>query len=266
MPHDNWVRSLGLDTDGSLFVETDNGIRLYDLCLNVPLPAVMSIHPEELMKPENRHLYYRFLATLKEMESIMFLTTYDGGHQYEKGDVVVDAGARIGVFAAKISASVGNEGKVIAIEPEPRSFACLQKNIKANNLINVVPVQKMLWSKTEHRKLYLSGNAAAHSAYLNAFYSSTGEFISVEADTLDNILEELGIESVDFIKMDIEGSEIEALKGMSKILESDLQLAISAYHPAGDTLTHAVIIPQLEQLGFKTVLADGIVQAKRGRE
>jgi len=266
MPHDNWVRSLGLDTDGSLFVEIYNGIRLFDLCPNTSFPAAINIHPQELMKPENRKLYYCFLATLKEIEGIIIRSTYDGCYQFKRGDVVVDAGARVGVFAAKISAAVGNEGRIIAIEPEPRSFSCLQKNIKANSLNNVIPIQKMLWSQAELRKLYISGNSASHSAYCDAFYSSTGESINVEADTLDNILEELGIESVDFIKMDIEGAEIEALKGMQKSLELDLQLAISAYHPVGDTLTHAAIIPQLEQLGFKTTYTDGIVQARKGRE
>ena len=54
MTRDNWVRSLGLDADGSLFVEIDNGIRLYDSCLQHTLPGEIAIAPEDLMKPENR--------------------------------------------------------------------------------------------------------------------------------------------------------------------------------------------------------------------
>jgi hypothetical protein len=99
--------------------------------------------------------------------------------------------------------------------------------------------------------------------YYDAFYSSTGDSISVEADTLDSILEELDLASVDFIKMDIEGSEIEALKGMPKALESQVQLAIAAYHPVKGQFAHTVIAPQLTQLGFKTTFADGIVHAHR---
>ena len=68
-----------------------------------------------------------------------------------------------------------------------------------------------------------------------------GDSIRVEADTLDGILQELGIASVDFIKMDIEGSEIEALKGMRKTLESQVQLAIAAYHPVKGQLAHTII-------------------------
>jgi FkbM family methyltransferase len=263
MSRDNWVRSLGLDIDGNLFVEIDSGIRLYDLCLNHRLPVAVHILPQDLMKSENRKLYYSFLATLKEIESIQFHHMYDGCYQFKRGDVVVDAGARIGTFTAKISAAVGDEGRVIAIEPEPRNFACLQKNIEANRLTNVTAIQKMLWSRAQPLRLILSSNPSSHSAYGDAFYGSTSESVDVEAESLDEILEDLGIGSVDFIKMDIEGSEIEALKGMPKILQSQVQLAIAAYHPVDGKSAHEIIVPQLEQLGFEIALVDGMVQARR---
>jgi FkbM family methyltransferase len=263
MTRDNWVRLLGLDADGNLFVEIDNGIRLYDSCLQHALPGPVAISPEDLMKPENRQLYYRFLTTLKEIEGVIINATYNRSYPFKRGDIVVDAGARIGAFSAKIAASLGEDGRIIAIEPEPRNFSCLRKNIQANRLDNVIAIQKALWSQKQPLDMYLSGNAAAHSVYHDAFYSSTCDSISVEADTLDGILEKLGIESVDFIKMDIEGSEIEALKGMPKALDSQVQLAIAAYHPVEGQLAHTVIAPQLAQLGFKTTFTDGIVHARR---
>jgi FkbM family methyltransferase len=263
MLHDNWVKSLGLDIEGNLFVEIDNGIRLYDLCLNHRLPAAVDILPQDLMKVENRHLYYSFLATLKEIEAIQFHAMYDGHYQFKRGDVVVDAGARIGAFAAKISAAVGEEGRIIAIEPEPRNYACLRKNIEANRLNNVTAIQKMLWSRAQQLDLILSGNSASHSAYCDAFYGSTGKSIPVEAETLDRILEDLGIRSVDFIKMDIEGSEIEALKGMPKTLALQVQLAIAAYHPVEGQLTHKAVVPLLERLDFNSSYREGIVHAQR---
>jgi FkbM family methyltransferase len=263
MPWDNWVKTLGLDTDGTLFVEIENGLRLFDLCLDSRLSAAVAINPNDLMRAENRRLYYRFLSTLKEIEEIFFHSTYDRSYQFKNGDIVVDAGARIGTFAAKASAAVGEEGRIIAIEPEPRNFACLKKNIKANRLHNLIPIPRMLWSERRQLSLYLSANAASHSAYCDAFYGSTGESILVEADSLDNILEGLGIGSADFIKMDIEGSEIEALKGMRKALASHARMAIAAYHPAEDKSAYTVIVPQLDRLGFTVSCAEGIVQARR---
>jgi len=265
MPRDNWVRKMGLDTDGSLFVEIDNGIRLYDLCLETGLPEAVVVRPEDLMRSENRQLYYSFLKTLNEIAGVMFSPLYDGNYNFKGGDVVIDAGARVGVFAAKISAAVGPEGRVIAVEPEPRNYSLLRKNTEANRLHNVITVPKMLWSGPRFLDLYLSDNAAAHSAYFDDFYGSTGESIRVEAASLDDILLGLDIRAVDFIKVDIEGSEIEALKGMERTLKSDVRLAIAAYHPVEGKLSHTVIIPQLELLGFKTTYLDGVVHARRGR-
>jgi FkbM family methyltransferase len=263
MSQDNWVRSLSLDTDGSLCVEIENGIRLFDLCLNDRLPEAIIVRPEALMRPENRQLYHCFLRTLKEIEGVIIQSAYDPRYTAEKGDIIVDAGARIGSFTAKMSTAVGDEGRIIAIEPEPRNYACLLKNIEANQMNNVIAIQKLLWSRTQMLDLYLSANGAAHSVYCDHFYGSTGVSLNAEADSLDNILDELGIDTVDFVKMDIEGSELEAFKGMMKILESDVQLAIAAYHPVDGTLTHAALVEQLKDLGFTAVYEEGIVRAHR---
>lgn len=65
--------------------------------------------------------------------------------------------------------------------------------------------------------------------------------------------------------MDIEGSEVEALKGMTKTLAHDAQLAIAAYHPVEGRLTNEIIIPQLKRLGFKVSFTEeGIVHAIHG--
>jgi FkbM family methyltransferase len=262
MNQENWVKSLGLDTDGTLFVELESGVVLFDASCHASLSETIRILPEVLMEPENRRLYFCFLSTLNEISEIIYKSSYDGFYKYKKGDVVVDAGARIGTFAAKASPVVGEKGKVVAIEPEPRNFARLVKNIEANRFENVIAVQKMLWSQPQASTLYLSAYGAAHSAFCHEFYNSTGESIPVEADTLDNILRDLGIPAVNFIKMDIEGSEGEALKGMKKTLAGGVQVAIAAYHPVEGKPSSTVIVPQLESLGFKVrVLEGGIVQA-----
>ncbi len=255
---------MGLDEDGRLYVEIDCGIRLSDLCWDTPLPRAMAVSPEYLMRPENRQLYYRFLATLNEIDAIVYQSVYDRGCKFHSGDIVVDAGARVGTFAAKVSRLVGEEGRVIAVEPEPQNHACLLKNIRLNRLHNVIPVKKMLWSRTVSLNLYLSRYFAAHSAFDDSFYNPTGDTIIVEGDSLDNIMKAVGVRRVDFIKMDIEGSEIEALEGMESILASEVQMAIAAYHPVAGIPTHRAIIPRLESLGFHThYTSEGIVQASR---
>src|SRR3990172_1247370 len=136
MGGENWVKSLGLDKDGTLFVELESGIILFDTSCHGSLSQAVRVHPEDLMRPENRQLYFCFLTTLNEISEIIYKSSYDEFYQYKRGDVVVDAGARIGTFAAKASLAVGEEGTIIAIEPEPRNFAHLVKNIQANKFKN----------------------------------------------------------------------------------------------------------------------------------
>ena len=263
MSRDKWVTSMDLDTDGTLFVKTEKGITLYDTRLKTSLPKAVNLQPADLKKMENRPLYYHFLATLNEISGVMINALYDSDHLFRKGDVVVDAGARIGTFAAKISAAVGEEGRVTAIEPEPGNYACLLKNIRENGLGNVIPIRKMLWSGQRHMPLYLSGNVFSHSAYCDAFFGLTGESIEVEADSLDNILEEAGIGRMDFIKMEIEGSEVEALKGMEKTLQSDVTMAIAANNPIDGQPTYKDVMTELQRFGFMTAYANEIVRAAR---
>ena len=127
-------------------------------------------------------------------------------------DVVLDVGACFGnttlLFAKKAR-------KVIAIEPEPLNVACLQLNVFINKLRNVCIVKKAAWNCKTRLKLNISEYAGWHSIVLK---ESVIGFIEVEADTLDNIVSELGVEKVNFIKINIEGAEIEALEGGVKNL------------------------------------------------
>ena len=75
--------------------------------------------------------------------------------------------------------------------------------------------------------------------------------VEVEVDTLDNILGELGIKKVDFIKMNIEGAEVEVLKGMEEVLKNDVRLAIAAHHSVNGKPTDETIELQLKQRGFE---------------
>jgi len=81
-----------------------------------------------------------------------------------------------------------------------------------------------------------------------------------------NILrKELEIDKVDFIKMDIEGAEIEALKGMEETLlkNNDVKLAIEAFHVVDGKPTSETIIPQLKNLEFEVCEEGGFVYAKK---
>jgi 3-dehydroquinate dehydratase len=84
--------------------------------------------------------------------------------------------------------------------------------------------------------------------------------IKVDVDTIDNILKELKISKIDFLKMDIEGAEIEALKGAKETLKNkNIKLVIAAYHEIDRRPTYKTIISNLEKMGFRIHREDGIL-------
>jgi FkbM family methyltransferase len=128
------------------------------------------------------------------------------------GSVVVDAGAQIGAFSVKASKQVGGAGIVYAFEPEPENFQYLIANTE--HLNNVRIFNKALWSSEGKKLLYLHPfNVGAHSLYPPR--EGDNGTLEVETTSLDDMIKG----KVDFMKIDVEGAELEVLKGAQHILE-----------------------------------------------
>lgn len=142
-----------------------------------------------------------------------------------QGMTVVDIGAFFGIYTLIAARDVGNEGRVIALEPDPSNFRILENNIKANNLTNVTCLQKAAFDKDTVINLYRHSTPGHHSVIDS---SDIIEVIKVSAIRLDNYLKAIP----DVIKMDIEGGEPKALEGMRRTLEKAGRLVlISKYEP-----------------------------------
>jgi len=125
------------------------------------------------------------------------------------GAIVLDCGANIGVFTRR-SLEQG-AAKVIAIEPAPENIECLRRNFAkeiADGRVVVYP--KGVWDKDHFLTLHVDPhNSAADSVVIHRDGGQEGE--KVPLTTIDKLVPELGLERVDFIKMDIEGAEGRAL-------------------------------------------------------
>jgi FkbM family methyltransferase len=161
------------------------------------------------------------------------------------GDTVVDAGAFPGDFTVFAARRVGPSGKVIAFEPNPVNFKRLQRHVAAFGCTNVVLLPKGLWS----REASMQMGGAGVDTHLGA----QGEH-TVELVTLDGELARLGVAKVDFIKMDIEGAEVEALKGARQTLARQrVNLAIASYHDFEGHPTRRPIEEFVAGLGYTFV-------------
>jgi FkbM family methyltransferase len=138
----------------------------------------------------------------------------------KEGDVVVDVGANIGYYTLLASKLVGKEGRVYAFEPEPENYSFLLKNLKINNVSNVIALQKAVSNKGGTVKLYLcEHNPGGHSIVF-----ARKRFIQVESLTLDEFFKENP--KVDVVKLDIEGGEMLALLGMKSIINRNASIKI----------------------------------------
>ena len=149
----------------------------------------------------------------------------------KKGDVVVDIGANIGYYTLIFSKLVSEQGNVFAFEPDPTNFALLGKNVEINGYENVVLVQKAVSNATGKLKLYLcESNKADHRIY----NSDDGrQSIDIESVRLGNYFQDYD-EKIDFIKMDIQGAEAGALRGMTTLLERNKNVTIvTEFWPIG---------------------------------
>ena len=169
--------------------------------------------------------------------------------EVKKGDIVLDVGANIGYYTLIFAKLVGTGGRVFAFEPEPNNFALLEKNIEINGYKNIQLFKKAVTSKSGKVNLYLNINTeGGHSIYKS---KDSGKRIEVESVCLDDFIDE----KVDFIKIDVEGSEGEVIKGMMGLMEKNQNLKmITEFHPR--SLKKANIEPGgylglLLKLGFK---------------
>jgi len=134
----------------------------------------------------------------------------------KEGDVVVDIGANIGYYTLLFAKLVGKSGKVFAFEPEPTNFNLLKKNCEVNGYKNIQLIKKAVSDNTEKTKLFLNEfNKGAHTLGHSTEFK---EFIEIESIKLDDYFENFKGE-INFMKMDIEGAEIKAVKGMPLLLK-----------------------------------------------
>jgi FkbM family methyltransferase len=132
---------------------------------------------------------------------------------------------------------IGNLGRVIAIEAHPETFKLLKKNMALNRFYNVTTVNSVVSSQKGKAKLYLAGHESGFTIYNTIMINRakpTEKFLEVEANTLDNILNENNVQRVNWIKIDVEGAELEVLKGAVNTLSSnkDLTLLIEVHGDA----------------------------------
>jgi FkbM family methyltransferase len=151
------------------------------------------------------------------------------------GDIVLDCGASDGDFTRE--ALRAGAAKVVAIELAPATIECLRRNLArevADGRVVIYP--KGVWDKDDMLTLEVDDtNFAANSVVIHT--GSMHPSVEVPLTTIDKIVAELKLPRVDFIKMDVEGAEANALNGARDTLTRfKPRMAIAAEHKPEDEI------------------------------
>jgi FkbM family methyltransferase len=198
-------------------------------------------------------LYYYFWATHATFIAKQYNYTIDQDNiiKADKGDTVIDAGGCYGDTALYFSECVSDAGKVYTFEFIPSNLSILKENIKLNptleKRINVV--ESPIFSESD---LYIDYTDSGSGSKINI--NNNLKIGDIQTISIDDFVERNNINIINFIKMDIEGTELSALKGAQKTLNKfKPKLAIAIYHSVEDIIAIPQFLHNLN-LGYKFYL------------
>lgn len=144
------------------------------------------------------------------------------------GDVALDIGGNVGYIALEMAKRVGRSGKIFAFEPDSKNFALLKRNIELNPDCDIEPLPLAVSDSSAPIRLYKSTvdfNDSAHSTLPSEKHSS--EFVEIPTTTIDEFVSSRGLKTINAIKIDIEGAEMSAFKGMTKTLANHRPIVLA---------------------------------------
>jgi FkbM family methyltransferase len=186
----------------------------------------------------------------------------------KRGDSFIDIGAHMGYVSMIASKLVGETGRVVAVEPEVCNFAHMRKHIALNNIVNILAIQAAVGAESRETQLYINsdndGGHALWNAGLHPYNQKTREqnvIRKVNMLCLDDIITQLGLDAVRAIKIDVEGAEMEVLKGgENSLIDHDIPLVICEINTFG---LHQMGTSERElrhfmsEMGYRTYLMKG---------
>lgn len=173
--------------------------------------------------------------------------------EVEVGDIVVDCGAYVGGFARSV---VEIADRVVLIEPAPENASCCRTNIV--DLENAEVIQAALFDHSGTMPLNLSRSQVDHSL-LAPDRGASGNTLEVEVFRLDDLTQRLGLDRVDFFKLEAEGAEIEAINGMGNLRPR--KIAIDAGPERHGESPMDELVTMLEQCGYETRARGNVLNA-----
>jgi FkbM family methyltransferase len=224
--------------------------------IGAPITRVL-LSPRCRQSAFSRSLYARLYLLgkgLTERREVRFLRA-----QVKPGMVVFDVGANLGFYTALFSELAGPAGQVHAFEPDPLSFGILKRRTGRRHNVELNPV-----AVSDHpgrAPLFCNPSNRADNRLYTSHAGEAAEAVEVPVMTLDDYCAQRGIGRIDAVKMDVQGTEIAALRGFRRTLLAArprwMLIEFSPGHLRGAGADPAAFWAILGELGFEPWRLDG---------
>jgi len=198
--------------------------------------------------------YWDIWRTRKEMGQYL-------EHGLKIGDIAYDIGSNVGTYTVPMSKFVGDNGLILAFEPDPTSYESLLTNLQINKIKNCQTFRYCIGNENKDLEFFVRPDKDTHSIFEKSHAPSpTGELlrISSKMKTLDQLVQSGEIPQPNFVKLDIEGAELLALDGMRQVLNRVRAIYIECHNALKVDLLLGEPVPlvteKLYQLGAKKVM------------
>jgi FkbM family methyltransferase len=207
--------------------------------------------------PNGNRLEVDLLTSHLVLKEIYFDGMYESPEcSPREGQVVFDIGSQQGIYTVLAAGRLGRGGKLVSIEPEPRNYLQLTKNICLNRLSNVTPLQIAISDKSGTAELNIcEWNMGGHS--LVEPPGGALKKVVIQMRTLDDLVASLGIQP-DIIKIDVEGSVLAVLRGGLKTIKEQAPAIVLEMDSPGEA---AAIRGMLVPCGYTIRLVKNILFA-----
>ena len=137
--------------------------------------------------------------------------SYEGFVEVEQGDTVMDIGAFIGEFS-RAAGEIAD--RIIAIEPDETNIRALKRNLQ--HLDSTEVIQKVAWNETGTKSFQVA-NDPSEGSILDIDKSEVSNVVTLDSIRIDDLMTDLGVQKVDFLKVEAEGVEPEVLEGVGEV-------------------------------------------------
>lgn len=239
------IEAIGKTSEGVHWVKLKNGLKFH----GYPSDKVQQFIFNNYLKPKQKKgleapylnialdIIKRYLEYQDPKRDMDF--RFRRFQHIKPGDSMVEAGAFTGFYVMNVAEKVGPTGQVLAIEAVPENFEILKLNVEANNLHWVKLINKAVFNEATTLSFYRTQKQIG-STFKDIV--QTEDHLKVPANTLPKLMEEAGMDSAKFIRLQLNGTEFTALQAMDELLEQSPYMLIAApYSLNGQKLSDVIL-------------------------